>query len=99
MKLHAELLEGLIAQPDSWKGMLAADGGVLVVREEGGFAAMIGLARGDRIAQANGIALLQPDDVTGAVLRPLVASQPVRIAGTRSGQAREVFIVNAGACP
>lgn len=99
VKLHAELLEGLIAQPDSWKGMLAADGGVLVVREEGGFAAMIGLARGDRIAQANGIALLQPDDVTGAVLRPLVASQPVRIAGTRSGQAREVFIVNAGACP
>ncbi len=99
VKLHAELLEGLIAQPDSWKGMLAADGGALAVREEGGFAAMIGLARGDRIAQANGIALLQPDDVTGAVLRPLVASQPVRIAGTRSGQTREVFIVNAGACP
>ena len=99
LKLHAELLEGLIAQPDSWRAMLAADNGALVVREEGGFATMIGLARGDRIAQANGIALMQPDDVTGAVLRPLVANQPVRIAGTRSGQPREVFIVNAGACP
>ena len=60
---------------------------------------MIGHARGDRIAQANAIALLQPDDVTGAVLRPLVANQSVRLAGTRSGQPREVFIVNAGACP
>jgi len=99
LKLHAELLEGLIAQPDSWRAMLAADNGALIVREEGGFATMIGLARGDRIAQANGIALLQPDDVTGAVLRPLVANQPVRVTGTRSGQPREVFIVNAGACP
>lgn len=99
LKLHAELLEGLIAQPDSWRAMLAADNGALVVREEGGFATLIGLARGDRIAQANGIALMQPDDVTGAVLRPLVASQPVRIAGTRSGQPREILIVNAGACP
>ena len=99
LKLHAELLDGLIAQPDSWRAMLAADNGALIVREEGGFATMIGLARGDRIVQANGIALMQPDDVTGAVLRPLVANQPVRIAGTRSGQPREVFIVNAGACP
>jgi hypothetical protein len=99
LKLHGELLEGLIAQPDSWRPMLASDNGALVVREDGGFAAMIGLARGDRIAQANGIALLQPDDVTGAVLRPLVASQSVRLAGSRSGQPREVYIVNAGTCP
>lgn len=99
LKLHGELVEGLIAQPDSWRPMLASDNGALVVREDGGFAAMIGLARGDRIAQANGIALLQPDDVTGAVLRPLVASQSVRLAGSRSGQPREIYIVNAGTCP
>ena len=99
LKLHGELLEGLIAQPDSWRPMLASDNGALVVREDGGFAAMIGLARGDRIAQANGIALLQPDDVSGAVLRPLVASQSVRLAGSRSGQPREIYIVNAGTCP
>ena len=99
LKLHGELLEGLIAEPDSWRPMLASDNGALVVREDGGFAAMIGLARGDRIAQANGIALLQPNDVTGAVLRPLVASQSVRLAGSRSGQPREIYNVNAGTCP
>jgi len=99
LKLHAELLDGLIAQPESWRSMFAADNGSLVVREDGGFALMLGLARGDRIAQANGIALQQPDDVTGAVLRPLAASQPVRIAGSRNGQPREVLAVNASACP
>ena len=99
LKLHAELLDGLIAQPDSWRAMFAADNGQLVVREEGGFAAMLGLARGDRLAQANGIALQQPDDVTGAVLRPLAASQPVRIRGSRGAMPREVLMLNAGACP
>ena len=99
LRLHAELLDGLIAQPETWRGMLAVEGGGLVVREDGGFATMLGLARGDRIAQANGIALLQPEDVTGAVLRPLAANQPVRLAGLRSGRPRELFVVNAGACP
>ena len=99
LKLHGELLDGLIAQPESWRAIFTADRGSLVVREEGGFAAMLGLVRGDRIAQANGIALQQPDDVIGAVLRPLAASQPVRIAGSRNGQPREVLAVNAGACP
>ncbi|CAG1000265.1 hypothetical protein BURK1_02806 [Burkholderiales bacterium] len=99
IKLHAELLDGLIAQPESWRGLLAGADGALVVREDGGFATMIGLARGDRIAQANGIPLRQPDDVTAAVLRPLSASQAVRLGGTRGGQPREVFIVNASACP
>jgi len=31
------------------------------VRDESGFAAMLGLKRGDRIAQANGIALTAPE--------------------------------------
>jgi len=99
LKLHAELLDGLIAQPESWRGMLAADNGQLVVREDGGFATMLGLAKGDRLVQANGIALQQPDDVTGAVLRPLAQSQAVRVAGSRAGQPREVLIQNATACP
>jgi hypothetical protein len=99
LKLHGELLEGMIAQPESWRAMFAPDNGQIVVREEGGFATMLGLTRGDRLAQANGIALQQPDDVTGAVLRPLVASQPVRIRGSRNGAMREVLIQNAGACP
>ncbi|MEO8485605.1 MAG: hypothetical protein ABI585_04635 [Betaproteobacteria bacterium] len=99
LKLHAELLAGLIAQPESWRAMLAAENGALVVREDGGFASMLGLTRGDRLVQANGIALQQPDDVTGAVLRPLAASQPVRIVGARGSQPREVLVVNAGACP
>jgi hypothetical protein len=99
LKLHAELLDGLIAQPDTWRGMLSPEGGALVVREDGGFAAMLGLAKGDRIAQANGIALREPDDVTSAVLRPLAANQPVRVSGARAGQARDLLIVNASACP
>ncbi len=99
LKLHAELLEGLIAQPESWRAMLAAEGGALVVREDGGFATMLGLAKGDRLLQANGIPLREPDDVTGAVLRPLVASRPVRIGGARGADARELLIVNAAACP
>ncbi len=99
LKLHGELLDGLIAQPDSWRAMLAGDGGSLVVREDGGFAAMLGLAKGDRLLQANGVPLREPDDVTGAVLRPLVASRSVRIGGSRGGQPREIFVVNATACP
>ena len=43
--------------------------------------------------------VLHPCRACGAVLRPLVASQSVRLAGSRSGQPREVYIVNAGTCP
>lgn len=99
LKLHGELLEGLVAQPESWRSLLAGENGALVVREDGGFATMMGLQKGDRLLQANGIPLREPDDVTGAVLRPLIASRSVRIAGTRGGQPQEVFVVNATACP
>ena len=57
-------------------------------------AAMLGLKRGDRIEQANGIALTTPDDVIGAVLRPLASNQPVRVAGSRDGQPRELWLRN-----
>ena len=94
--LNAELMNGLIAQPDSWRALLEASGGALLVRDESGFAAMLGLKRGDRIEQANGIALTTPDDVIGAVLRPLASSQPVRVAGSRDGQPRELWLRNTG---
>jgi type II secretory pathway component PulC len=64
------------------------------VRDESGFAAMLGLKLGDRIEQANGIALTAPDDVVGAVLRPLQANQPVRVAGSRDGLPRELWLRN-----
>src|SRR5205823_373558 len=53
--LNAELMNGLIAQPDSWRALLEPSSGALIVRDESGFAAMLGLKRGDRIEQANGI--------------------------------------------
>jgi type II secretory pathway component PulC len=71
-------------------------GGALVVRETAGFGQMVGLQQGDRIEQANGIALTVPDDVVAAVLRPLAANQPVRLSGRRNGQPRELWIANAG---
>ncbi len=99
VRLNAELVQGLIAQPDSWRGIVESRDGALSVREEGGFAAMLGLKRDDRIEQANGIALRVPEDVIGAVLRPLAASQAVRLEGRRQGQRRELLLQNAGACP
>ena len=92
--LNTELMNGLIAQPDSWRALLEPSSGALVVRDESGFAAMLGLKRGDRIEQANGIALSTPDDVIGAVLRPLAANQSVRVMGSRDGQPRELWLRN-----
>jgi S1-C subfamily serine protease len=60
---------------------------------------MLGMKSGDRILQSNGIALVSIDDMVTAVVRPLVASQPVRVTGTRDGQPREWLFLNAGACP
>ncbi|HET9045906.1 MAG TPA: type II secretion system protein N [Casimicrobiaceae bacterium] len=92
--LNAELMGGLIAQPESWRALVEPANGALVVRDDSGFSAMLGLKRGDRIAQANGIALTAADDVIGAVLRPLAAKQTVRIAGSRDGHARELWLRN-----
>jgi len=98
-RLNAELLTGMGARPESWTAMLAPASGALAVRDETGLAAMLGMKPGDRVAQANGIALASIDDVLAAVVKPLVASQPVRLAGTRDGQPREWLFLNAGACP
>ena len=93
--LNAELLSGLMTQPESWQALVEPVNGALTVRDDSGFATMLGLKRGDRIEQANGIALAAPADVVGVVLRPLVANQPVRLTGSRDGQPRELWLRNA----
>jgi hypothetical protein len=98
-RLNAELLSGIAAQPDSWKTLVAAGPGGLTVRDDSGFATMLGLKPGDRVSEANGIALAGPDDALVAIVRPLMASQSVRVRGTRDGKAAEWLLVNAGACP
>ncbi|MBA3505138.1 MAG: hypothetical protein H0T80_05075 [Betaproteobacteria bacterium] len=99
VRLNAELLAGMIAQPETWKTLAVAERGSLVVRDGSGFAAMLGMSQNDRIAIANGIALTSPEDVIGAVLKPLIANQAVRLTGARDGGTREWLLLNAGACP
>lgn len=94
VRLNAELLGGLAGNAAPWRTLLAPSNGALVVRENGGFGAMLGLHAGDRIAQANGIALAVPDDVTSAVIRPLMANQGVRLIGSRGGAPQEVWLAN-----
>jgi hypothetical protein len=98
-RLNAELLTGIASQPESWKALFAPSARGLAVRDASGFAAMLGMKIGDRVAEANGIALSGVDDVLTAVVRPLLASHPVRLAGTRDGKPAEWLFVNAGACP
>ncbi|HEY5366797.1 MAG TPA: hypothetical protein VIL19_10005 [Casimicrobiaceae bacterium] len=99
VKLNAELLQGLATQPAALRAIVAPVAGGMSVREASGFAQMIGLKPGDRVRLANGIPLASADDVMAAVLTPLLANQPVRLSGTRDGQAREMLLLNAGACP
>jgi len=96
VRLNVELVGGLISQPETWRSMVEPVPGGLVVRETAGFGQMVGLQQGDRLEQANGIALAVPDDIVAAVLRPLAANQPVRVSGRRNGQPREVWIANVG---
>jgi hypothetical protein len=98
-KLNAELLAGMVGKPETWSGLLASTGDALVVRDETGLAAMLGMKSGDRVLQSNGIALVSIDDMVTAVVRPLIASQPVHVTGSRDGQPREWLFLNAGACP
>lgn len=95
IRLNAELLGGLAEQPAAWSALLAGSPDGLVVRASGGYAAMLGLTAGDRIEQANGIALHSPDDVASAVLRPLTDNQGVRLRGVHDGSERELWIASA----
>ena len=73
--------------------------GGLAVRDGSALASMLGMKAGDRMAQANGIALAGIDDILVAFVKPLVASQPVHVAGIRDGKPAAWLFLNAGACP
>jgi hypothetical protein len=99
LRVNAELFQGIIAKPESWSALVAPEQGALAVRDESGFVSMLAMKKGDRLLQANGVALSAPDDVVSAVLRPLAAQQAVRVVGSRDGQPREWLLLNAGTCP
>lgn len=98
-RLNAELLTGIAAKPDSWSTAFGSGPDGLTVREGNAFAAMLGMRAGDRVTQANGLALHGPDDVLVAVIRPLVSNQSVRVSGVRAGKPIEWMFVNASTCP
>lgn len=95
VRLNTELMGGLGADSVQWNTLLTPVEGGLLVREDNGFAAMLGLRAGDRLAQANGIALGAPEDVGTAIVRPLVANQGVRLIGSRNGTTQELWLANA----
>jgi hypothetical protein len=99
VRLNAELLGGMTAAPDAWRALLEAGPGALIVRDQSGFAGMLGLKNGDRVERANGIALAIPGDIASTVLQPLTKSQAVWVAGTRDGKPQQWLYLNAGACP
>jgi Type II secretion system protein C len=99
LRLNAELLSGMIAAPDTWKSLLQPGAGGLVVRDQSGFAGMMGLRSGDHVERANGIALALPEDIAATVLQPLTRSQPVWVVGQRDGKPQQWLYLNAGACP
>jgi hypothetical protein len=98
-RLNAELLTGIASRPDGWRALLVPVAGGLAVRDGSAFASMLGMKAGDRMAHANGIALTGIDDVLAAFVKPLVASQPVHVAGIRDGKPAAWLFLNAGACP
>ncbi|MFO1302779.1 MAG: type II secretion system protein N [Burkholderiales bacterium] len=99
LRLNAELFQGIVNKPETWTAMVTPDQGALAVRDDSGFVTMLAMKKGDRLLQANGIPLSAPEDVVGAVLRPLASAQSVRVTGTRDGQPREWLLLNAGTCP
>jgi len=99
IRLNAELLSGMIKAPDTWKALVQTGPGGLIVRDQSGFAGMMGLRNGDHIERANGIALAIPDDIGATVLQPLTRSQSVWVTGIREGKAQQWLYLNAGACP
>ena len=94
VRLNTELMSGVGTDSMPWNTLLAPVNGGLVVRQDNGFGAMLGLRAGDVITQANGIALSAPEDVGAAIVRPLVANQGVRLIGARDGATQELWLAN-----
>ncbi len=99
LRLNAELLSGMITAPDTWKALVQPGPGGVIVRDQSGFAGMMGLRNGDRVERANGVALALPEDIATTVLRPLTRSQTVWVSGSREGRPQQWLYLNAGACP
>ncbi|MGH8850820.1 MAG: type II secretion system protein N [Casimicrobiaceae bacterium] len=99
VRLNAELLGGMMHSPDAWRALVRPASGALVVRDQSGFAGMLGLKNGDRVERANGIPLAIPDDIAATILEPLTRSQPVWLAGSRDGKPQQWLYLNAGSCP
>jgi len=99
LRLNAELLSGMINAPDTWKALVQPWPGGLIVRDQSGFAGMMGLRNGDRVERANGIALALPEDIAATVLKPLTRSQAVWVSGSRDSKPQQWLYLNAGACP
>jgi hypothetical protein len=99
VRLNAELLGGMMNTSDAWKALVEQGAGGLIVRDQSGFAANLGLKNGDRIESANGVALAIPGDIPMSVLQPLTRSQPVWLSGIRDGKVQHWLYLNAGACP
>ncbi len=99
VRLNAELLSGMIKAPDTLKALVQSGPGGLIVRDQSGFAGMMGLRNGDSVERANGIALAIPDDIAATVLQPLTRSQSVWVTGMRGGKSQHWLYLNAGACP
>jgi hypothetical protein len=98
-RINAELLTGIAARPDGWTMLLTPVPGGLALKDGSPAASMLGMKAGDRMAQANGIALKGVEDIVVAFVKPLVGSQPVHVAGLRDGKPASWLFVNAGACP
>ncbi len=99
LRLNAELLQGLTAQPDALRDIVVPVTGGMSLRDGSGFAQMLGMKAGDVVKVANGIPLASVDDVSAAVLVPLTRNQPVRLSGIHDGRPREILLLNAGTCP
>lgn len=98
IRLNTELLHGVLMQPETFYTLLSAQGEGLIVQTDNGHATMLGLRSGDQLHTANGIRLQRPEDITQAILKPLVDGQTVRLTGVRSGQKAEILLVNASTC-
>ena len=98
-RVNAELLSGIAARPDGWTALLARVPGGLAVKGGSPAAAMLGMKDGDRMTQANGLALTGIEDLQAAFVKPLMASQTVHVAGVRDGKPAAWLFVNAGVCP
>jgi S1-C subfamily serine protease len=98
VRLNTELLQGALMQPETFYALLEAKDGGLAVRTDNGHAAMLGLRAGDVLQSANDIALTRAEDVSAAILKPLVAGQSVLLKGKRGEQARELLVVNVSVC-